>query len=141
MDKNKGNYKVTDLILEHNHTLHLPQTSHLMASQRKISELQGFEIETADDAGIGPKAAHELACIQVGGSANLSYTLRDHKNYLRGKRQREMAYGQAGSMLMYFQKKNAENPSFQYALQMDGEEQIANIFWVDVKMITDYVGV
>jgi len=34
MDKNKGNYKVTDLILEHNHTLHLPQTSHLMASQR-----------------------------------------------------------------------------------------------------------
>ena len=105
MDKNKGNYKVTGLFLKHNHTLQLPQTSHLMASERKISELQGFEIETADDAGIGPKAAHELACIQVGGSVNLSYTLQDHKNYLRGKRQREMAYGQAGSMLMYFQEK------------------------------------
>ena len=102
MDKKKENYKVIDLFLEHNHTLQLPQTSHLMASQRKISELQGFKIETADDAGIGPKAAHELACIQVGGSVNLSYTLQDHKNYLRGKRQREMAYGQAGSMLMYF---------------------------------------
>jgi zinc finger SWIM domain-containing protein 3 len=102
MDKNKENYKVNDLILEHNHALHLPQTSHLMASQRKISELQGFEFETADNAGIGPKAAHELACIQVGGLANLSYTLQDYKNYLRGKRQQEMAYGQAGSMLMYF---------------------------------------
>jgi len=45
-----------------------------------------------------------------------------------------MAYGQAGSMLMYFQEKIAENPSFQYALQMDREEQIANIFWVDAKM-------
>ena len=78
--------------------------------------------------GIRPKASHELA----------SYTLRDHKNYLRGKRQREMAYGQAGSMLMYFQDKIAENPSFQYALEMDREEQIANIFWVDAKMITDY---
>ena len=73
-----------------------------MASQRKISELQGFEIETADDAGIGPKAAYELACIQAGSSVNLSYTLQDNNNYLRGKRQREMAYGQAGSMLMYF---------------------------------------
>ena len=73
-----------------------------MMSQRKISELQGFEIETADDPGIGPKAAHELASIQVGGSLNLSYTLWDHKNYLRGKRQREMAYGQAESMLIYF---------------------------------------
>ena len=92
LDREKGNYKVTNLILEHNHTLQLPQTSHLMVSQRKISELRGFEIETADDAEIGPKAAHELASIQVGGSLNLSYALRDHKNYLRGKRQREMAY-------------------------------------------------
>nr|CAE04392.2 OSJNBb0006L01.4 [Oryza sativa Japonica Group] len=50
-----------------------------------------------------------------------------------------MAYGQAGSMLMYFQDKIAENPSFQYALQMDSEEQIANIFWADAKMISDYV--
>ena len=74
----------------------------MTASQWKISELQRFEIETADDKGIGPKAAHELAYIQVGGSVNLSYTLQDHNNYLRGKRQREMAYGQAGSMLMYF---------------------------------------
>jgi len=138
LDREKGNYKVTDLILEHNHVLQLPQTSHLMVSQRKISDLQGFEIETADDAGIRPKLAHELATIQVGGSLNLSYTLRDHKNYLRGKRQREMAYGQAGSMLMYFQEKIAENPSFQYALQMDQEEQIANIFWADAKMLTDY---
>jgi len=138
LDQEKGKYKVADLVLEHNHILQLPETSHLMVSQRKISELQGFEIETADDAGIGPKAAHELASIQVGGSLNLSYTLRDHKNYLRGKRQRDMAYGQAGSMLMYFQDKIARNPSFQYALEMDREEQIANIFWVDAKMITDY---
>jgi zinc finger SWIM domain-containing protein 3 len=138
LDREQGKYKVADLILEHNHILQLLETSHLMVPQRKISDLQGFKIETADDARIGPKAAHELASIQVGGSLNLSYTLCDHKNYLRGKCQREMAYGQAGSMLMYFQDKVADNPSFQYALQMDSEEQIANIFWVYAKMITDY---
>ena len=109
-----------------------------MVSQRKISDLQAFEIETVDDAGIGPKDAHELASRQVGGPLNLSYTIRDHKNYLRFKRQREMAYGQAGSMLKYFQEKIAENPAFQYALQMDCEEQIANIFWADARMIMDY---
>jgi hypothetical protein len=79
-----------------------------------------------------------LATRQVGEALNLSYTFRDHKNYLRTKRQREMAYGQAGSMLLYFKDKIAQNPSFQYALQMDCEEQIANIFWADVKMIMDY---
>jgi len=128
LDRKEGNYKVSDVILEHNHKLHLPKTFHLLVSHRKIYDLQAFEIETADDAGIGPKAAHELASHQLGGPLNLSYTLRDHKNYLRTKRQREMAYGQAGSMLKYFQDKIAENPSFQYALQMDCEEQITNIF-------------
>ncbi|XP_062205227.1 protein FAR1-RELATED SEQUENCE 5-like [Phragmites australis] len=49
-----------------------------------------------------------------------------------------MAYGQVGSMLMFFQDKIIENPSFQYALQMYCEEQIANIFWANTKMITDY---
>jgi hypothetical protein len=41
-----------------------------MVSQRKISELQAFEIETADDLEIGPKASHELACRQVDGQCN-----------------------------------------------------------------------
>ena len=39
LDLEKGNYKVADLILEHNHVLQLPQTSHLMVSQRKILDL------------------------------------------------------------------------------------------------------
>jgi zinc finger SWIM domain-containing protein 3 len=112
MDRKKEILKVSELVLEHNHALHLPETLHLMVSERKITELQAFETETADDAGIGPKAAHELASGQVGGSLNLSYTLRDHKNYLRSKRQREMGYGQAGSMLKYFQGKVDENQSF-----------------------------
>lgn len=49
-----------------------------------------------------------------------------------------MLYGEAGSLLKYFQDKVVENPSFQYAIQMDCEEQIANIFWADAKMIVDY---
>lgn len=131
LDREIEDYEVSDLVLEHNHALYLPETFHLMSSQRSISDLQAFEIETADDSGIGPKAAHELASRQVGGSFNLSYTPRDHRNYLRTKRQREMKYGQAGSMLKYFQEKIAENPSFQYALQMDCDEQITDIFWAD----------
>ena len=138
LDRVAGNYEVNDVVLEHNHLLHLPETRHLMASQRKISELQAFEIETADDSGIRPKAAHELASRQVGGPLNLSYTFRDRKNYLQSKRQRDLAFGQAGSMLKYFHDKIVENLSFQYALQLDCEEHITNIFWADAKMILDY---
>jgi hypothetical protein len=76
----------------------------------------------ADASGIVPKASHELASRQVGGSFNLSYTRCDLKNYLQTKHQYEMVYGQTGSMLNYFQDKIVENPSFQYTLQMDCEE-------------------
>jgi hypothetical protein len=76
---------VIDLILEHNHTLHTPETFHLMISQRNISPLQAFEIEAANDAGIRPKDAHDPASMQVGGSFTLTYTCRDQKNYLRSK--------------------------------------------------------
>jgi hypothetical protein len=83
LDREKGNLIVSELVLQHNHVLHLPQTRHLLVSQKKISYLQAFEIETTDDTRIRPKATHELATHQVGGVLNLSYTLRDHKNYLR----------------------------------------------------------
>jgi zinc finger SWIM domain-containing protein 3 len=57
---------------------------------------------------------------------------------LRYQKTRELAFGQAGSRLKYFHEKIAENPSFQYALQLDIKEHITNIFWVDAKMLFDY---
>jgi len=78
----EGTYEVLDLVLAHNHVLHLPQTFHLLLSQRRISEVQAFEIEAADDSGIRPKAAHELASRMVGGAMNLSYTCREQKKLL-----------------------------------------------------------
>jgi zinc finger SWIM domain-containing protein 3 len=49
-----------------------------------------------------------------------------------------MLYGEDGSLLKYFQDKVVENPSFRYAIQMDCDEQIANIFWAAAKMIVYY---
>ena len=48
LDREIGDYQIHDLVLEHNHALQLPGTRHLMQSQRKISTLQAFEIDTAD---------------------------------------------------------------------------------------------
>jgi zinc finger SWIM domain-containing protein 3 len=58
--------------------------------------------------------------------------------FYKPKWQRELSFDQAGSMLKYFHDKIAENPSFQYALQLDCEKHITNIFWVDAKMMLDY---
>ena len=41
-------------------------------------------------------------------------------------------------MLKYFRDKKNENPAFEYDMQLDCDENIANIFWADARMIIDY---
>nr|XP_027093545.1 protein FAR1-RELATED SEQUENCE 12-like [Coffea arabica] len=53
-------YRVHDLVLEHNLELHITQCSHMMPSQRKVSEVQGFQREISKDAGFSLKQSHEL---------------------------------------------------------------------------------
>ena len=114
INREAENWAISDLFLEHNHILQLSEACYLFPSQQMISEVQALEIEIADDSGIAPKVAHEFASRRVGGPCNLSYTRRDHKNHLRTKRQRDLKYGEAGSMLKCFQDRVRENPSFRY---------------------------
>ncbi|XP_043705615.1 protein FAR1-RELATED SEQUENCE 5-like [Telopea speciosissima] len=95
-------------------------------------------IDLADDSGIRPNATFDLMGMQVGGSENLGCTRVDLNNYLRTKCQRDLAFGEAGSLLAYFENQTRKNPSFTYSLQLDNGEQITNIFWADPMMLNDY---
>ncbi|XP_042488175.1 protein FAR1-RELATED SEQUENCE 5-like [Macadamia integrifolia] len=133
-----GNYECRDFVEKHNHPLHIPGTTHFMRSQRKISEIHSYEMDLANDSGINPKAIFELMGRQAGGTENLGYKCQDQKNYLRTKRQNFLSYGEAGSLLRYFEDQSRNNPSFTYLMQLDSDEQITNIFWADQKMRIDY---
>ncbi len=61
-----GKYKVYDFVAEHNHILHLPETTYMMRSQRRMSEAQAFTVDLAYASGIKPKAAHELMSREAG---------------------------------------------------------------------------
>ncbi|KAK2457486.1 protein FAR1-RELATED SEQUENCE [Trifolium repens] len=47
-----GKFVVYDFVEEHNHSLETPETSHMLSSQRKISDIQRRQIELADKAGV-----------------------------------------------------------------------------------------
>ncbi|KAK2641791.1 hypothetical protein Ddye_023554 [Dipteronia dyeriana] len=84
------------------------------------------------------KKMQTCGIVQVGGRESHGYTKLDQKNYLRSKRQNKLANGEAGCLLKYFSDKTLKNPSFFYVVQLDSEEQITNIFWIDTRMIMDY---
>ena len=122
----------------HNHPLHPLQCTHLMPSQRKVCDAQGINIDIADESGISLKASHDLISAIAGGKEFVGFTREDQTTYLRAKRQRNLQYGEAESLLRYFQQQVAENPYFYYAIQLDVDEMITNIFRADHQMITDY---
>ncbi|XP_028067917.1 protein FAR1-RELATED SEQUENCE 5-like [Camellia sinensis] len=138
LDRDLSKWIVKKFDDNHNHHLHFPQCTHLIPSQRKLCQAQALKVDIANDTGISLKASHDLISALAGGKENLRFTREDQKSYLRGKRQRNLQYGEAGSLLRYFQQQAAENPYFYYAIQLDVDEMITNIFWVDHEMITDY---
>ncbi|KAK3188637.1 hypothetical protein Dsin_028198 [Dipteronia sinensis] len=110
----------------------------MLPSQRKIYVSQSIKVDLAEGSEISVKSSYELLGRRVGGRESLSYTKQDQNNYLRSKRQNKLAYGEAGCVLNYFPHQALKNPSFFYAVQLDSEEQITNMFWVDARMIIDY---
>ncbi|XP_057432346.1 protein FAR1-RELATED SEQUENCE 5-like [Lotus japonicus] len=129
---------VHDFVEEHNHIFHLQETTHMLPCNRKVSEVQCYQIDFADDACLQQRKSFELMSKQVGGRTNLGYTRLDQKNYLRKRRQRSWVDGEAGYILQYFQSKLVENPTFYHAYQLDVEDQVTNVFWVDARMLIDY---
>ncbi|XP_042028933.1 protein FAR1-RELATED SEQUENCE 5-like [Salvia splendens] len=75
---------------------------------------------------------------EVGGIQHLGFTHIDLKNYLRTKRTLEIKQGDNGGVLQYLQRMISEDPHFYYAIQLDVEDLITNIFWTDGRMIQDF---
>ncbi|VAI94280.1 unnamed protein product [Triticum turgidum subsp. durum] len=57
---------------------------------------------------------------------------------LRTRRQWEIKYGEAAALLNHLQRQSLADPGFHHAVQLDVEDKVANVFWVDAKMVADY---
>lgn len=96
--KNMGGvWTVRDFEAEHNHIMHTPETTHMLSSQRKLSEIQCQQIDLADDAGLQQRNSFDLMSKEVGGRNNLGFIRLDQKNYLRKKKGKK--FGTRGSRL------------------------------------------
>ena len=49
-----------------------------------------------------------------------------------------MKLGDTGGVLEYLQQMQLTDPNFFYAIQVDEDDLITNIFWADARMMVDY---
>lgn len=137
--QDSGRWVVSSFLKEHNHELVPPDKVHCLRSHRHVSGPAKSLIDTLQGAGIGPSGIMSALIKEYGAISNIGFTERDCRNYMRSSRQRTLG-GDTQILLDYLKSKQAENPSFFYAVQLQGDEDhcMSNIFWVDSKARTNY---
>lgn len=131
---NNGKYRVTDFEAKHNHPLVIPNKAH-MIKWRRISK---DRVVVAEDSRMIRRAADEVMNGHADDNQHLIHPSQTYKNYLQSKRSSVVLLGDAGAVLQYVQERQIDDPSFFYAVQLDKEDRVANIFWADGKSIIDY---
>lgn len=137
-----GKYRVAEFEPKHNHALVIPSKAHLFKWQWRRSFIitQDVPLVSVDDQNVNPECSNEqMSEEDVNQLPNSSVVC---KKFISSRRMNMMMVGDVGAVLQYMQEKQAEDPCFFYALQLDKDNRLTTIFWTDgkSKMDFDYFG-
>lgn len=125
-----GKWYIHSFVKEHNHEL-LPAQAHFFRSHRNADPLQ-------NDA----KARRRKILTAVSKQYGAYHYTGSLENYTRNQHDRgrnlNLAEGDAQVLLELFVHMQEENPKFFYAVDLNEEHRLRNIFWVDAKGMDDY---
>ncbi|KAK6926278.1 MULE transposase domain [Dillenia turbinata] len=130
-----GKYRVTHFEPNHNHDNLDPSHLNVVPSEKSLNAPQALEENSTTDSANRVALTFELTSRRLGDQEGLG---PDCGSHLCSERTRRMKEGEAARILHYFQRLHFKNPSFFYAIQLDSEDRISNIFWADDKMVIDY---
>ncbi|XP_019193967.1 PREDICTED: protein FAR1-RELATED SEQUENCE 4 isoform X2 [Ipomoea nil] len=129
--RQNGKWYIHSFVKEHNHDL-LPAQVHLFRSHRNGDPLK-------NDPKIRRKKALAAVSNHYGGTYQFSSCL---ENVFRSQHDRgrnlALEEGDAQMLLELFVHMQEENPEFFYAIDLNEEHRLRNVFWVDAKGMKDY---
>ena len=134
----EGVWKITKLVLDHNHELVPIEQRHLLRSMRNMSNAKGDLIKSMVNVGIGVTNIWSYMGEEVGGFGNLGITLKDMRNYVYTEKSKLIEAGDAQPLVNHLQNKQAQDAMFYYSVQLDQESRLTNVFWRDGKSKVDY---
>ncbi|XP_072971017.1 protein FAR1-RELATED SEQUENCE 5-like [Typha angustifolia] len=129
-----GKYRVSNFQPMHNHEFVDARTAYTLKTYRTANKARNTELESAgfsNDAnghGNGQCSAH----------GDLRFSSIVSKNFSPARQRDARKPGDFGATMEYLQERQVNDPSFYYALQLDSEDQIINVFWTDGKSVSDY---
>lgn len=144
--KNSDIWMVTKFVEEHNHSTNLSNSHNLRPCKNFAAGTNNAmkKVNTVDDVYVSAGRNHSYRQPSHG-SRNASPPKANHHSrsigwtyYVRPCKPRRTLGKDAQSLLDYFKRKQAESPGFFYAVQLDDENHMTNVFWVDARSRTAY---
>lgn len=136
--KSDGKWIIHEFIKDHNHEL-LPALAYHFRIHRNVKLAEKNNIDILHAVSERTRRMYVEMSRQSGGCQNVG-SLMDDINY-QYDRDRHLALddGDAQVMLEYFKHIQKENPNFFYCIDLNEEQRLRNLFWVDAKSIHDYL--
>ncbi|XP_062172709.1 protein FAR1-RELATED SEQUENCE 4 isoform X2 [Alnus glutinosa] len=128
--RQNGKWYIYSFVKEHNHEL-LPSQVHFFRSHRNVDPLKSdVRVRRRKNLGAGSKlfsAYQNVDCLE---------------SYMRNQNDKGRSLvlepGDAQILLEHFMHMQEENPKFFYAVDLNEEHRLRNVFWVDAKGMEDY---
>ncbi|XP_057432157.1 protein FAR1-RELATED SEQUENCE 5-like [Lotus japonicus] len=122
-----GEWKITKLVVDHNHDFVPPEQRHLLRSMRKVTEAKGGIIKLMVSAGIKVKNIWSYLGEEVGGYDKVGITMKDMHNYVYVEKMKSIEAGDAQSLVNELQNRQAQDSMFYYSVQLDQESRLTNV--------------
>ncbi|KAF5779582.1 putative transcription factor FAR family [Helianthus annuus] len=132
-----GKWYIHEFIKEHNHEL-LPALAYHFRIHKNIKLAEKNNIDILYAVSERTKKMYVQMSRQSFGNSTVDF-LREESNYNfdRG-RYLSLEEGDGQVILEYFMHVKKENPKFFYAIDLNEDQRLRNLFWVDAKSRKDY---
>ncbi|OVA12152.1 FAR1 DNA binding domain [Macleaya cordata] len=132
-----GKWYVAKLEKNHNHELVTPAMRHFLRSHRQEYDPHKTLVSNYGSPGMSTNSTVNLFTEECGGISKVGFPTEDQSNFI-GKGRLSTFGLDAQSLLSFFKIMQANDPAFFYAIQVDEEDRLSSVFWVDTRSRISY---
>ncbi|XP_034919872.1 protein FAR-RED IMPAIRED RESPONSE 1 isoform X1 [Populus alba] len=133
-----GKWIIHEFVKEHNHEL-LPALAYHFRIHRNVKLAEKNNIDILHAVSERTRKMYVEMSRQSGGYQNFGFVKSEMNMQFEKGRHLALDEGDAQVVLEYFKQVKKENANFFYAIDLNEEQRLRNLFWVDAKSRADYI--
>ncbi|XP_058111161.1 protein FAR1-RELATED SEQUENCE 5-like [Magnolia sinica] len=133
-----GKWIVKEFVEEHNHETVASPMVHLLRSHRSFGDIVTAQLKNLRNAGAPTNVVMSYLTEEIGRNRNIGITSRDCKNWMGSERKNIPKTGDEQVVLDYCVRMKDKDTNFFYEFQVNDENRMTTLFWVDSRARMDY---